>query len=128
MQRQAIKPLALPQGQRFLTQLFADDNCNIVRYENSSISALLEVYENFCDVSGSRIAPHKTECLRLTYKEDSGVLGNFGLTDTGIGTIIRYLGCPIGLGLTQSQCFLWIKQRIDAKVQARSHLRLSLSG
>lgn len=64
----------------------------------------MQVYEDFCEVSGSKIAPHKTECLRLTYREDTGVLNEFGLIDAGVGTIIRYLGCPIGLGLTQSQC------------------------
>ncbi|MCO5611804.1 hypothetical protein L7F22_066063 [Adiantum nelumboides] len=89
LQRQAINPLPLPQGQSFLAQLFADDNCNIVKCEHNSIAALMEVYGDFCDVSGSRIAPHKTECLRLTYKEDTGVLNIFGLVDAGIGTIIR---------------------------------------
>ncbi|MCO5557342.1 hypothetical protein L7F22_010905 [Adiantum nelumboides] len=128
MQRQAIRDLPLPQGQSFLTQLFADDNCNIVRCEQGSITALMQVYEDFCEVSGSKIAPHKTECLRLTYKEDTGVLDKCGLTDAGVGTIIRYLGCPIGLGLTQSQCSSWIKQRIEAKVYSRNHLRLSLAG
>ncbi|MCO5572642.1 hypothetical protein L7F22_026400 [Adiantum nelumboides] len=112
----------------FLAQLFADDNCNIVKCEHNNIAALMEVYGDFCDVSGFRIALHKTECLRLTYKEDTGVLNSFGLVDGGIGTVIRYLGCPIGLGLTQKQCFFWINQRIEAKIQSRSHLRLSLSG
>ncbi|MCO5562185.1 hypothetical protein L7F22_015811, partial [Adiantum nelumboides] len=88
----------------------------------------MQIYEDFCEVSGSKIAPHKTECLRLTYKEDTGVLDKCGLTDAGVGTIIRYLGCPIGLGLTQSQCSSWIKQRIEAKVYSRNHLRLSLAG
>ncbi|MCO5609773.1 hypothetical protein L7F22_064005 [Adiantum nelumboides] len=128
MQRQAIRALPLPQGQSFLTELFADDNCNIVRCEQGSITALMQVYEDFCEVSGSKIAPHKTECLRQTYKEDTGVLDKCGLTDAGVGTIIRYLGCPIGLGLTQSQCSSWIKQRIEAKVYSRNHLRLSLAG
>ncbi|MCO5601918.1 hypothetical protein L7F22_056044 [Adiantum nelumboides] len=91
LQRQAIKPLPLPQGQSFLAQLFADDNYNIVKCEHSSIAALMEVYGDSCDVSGSRIAPHKTECLRLTYKEDTGVLNSFGLVDAGIGTIISKL-------------------------------------
>ncbi|MCO5576650.1 hypothetical protein L7F22_030465 [Adiantum nelumboides] len=127
MQRQAIRALPLPQGQSFLTQLFADDNCNIVRCEQGSITALMQVYEDFCEVSGSKIAPHKIECLRLTYKEDSGVLDKCGLTDASVGTIIRYLGCPIGLGLTQSQCSSWM-QRIEAKVYSRNHLRLSLAG
>ncbi|MCO5554955.1 hypothetical protein L7F22_008495 [Adiantum nelumboides] len=128
MQSQAIRALPLPQGQSFLTQLFADDNCNIVRCEQGSITALMQVYEDFCEVSRSKIAPHKTKCLRLTYKEDTGVLDKSGLTDAGVGTIIRYLGCPIGLGLTQSQCSSWIKQRIEAKVYSRNHLRLSLAG
>ncbi|MCO5560132.1 hypothetical protein L7F22_013739 [Adiantum nelumboides] len=128
MQRQAIRALPLPQGESFLTQLFADDNCNIVRCEQGSITALMQVYEDFCEVLGSKIAPHKTECLKLTYKEDIGVLDKCGLTDAGVGTIIRYLGCPIGLGLTQSQCSSWIKQRIEAKVYSRNHLRLSLAG
>ncbi|MCO5595233.1 hypothetical protein L7F22_049272 [Adiantum nelumboides] len=129
MQRQAIRALPLPQGQSFLTQLFAVDNCNIVRCEQGSITALMQVYEDFCEVSGSKIAPHKTECLRLTYKEDTGVLDKCGLIDAGVGTIIRYLGYPIGLGLTQSQCSSWIKQRIEAaNVYSRNHLRLSLAG
>ncbi|MCO5550555.1 hypothetical protein L7F22_004042 [Adiantum nelumboides] len=98
------------------------------RCEQGSITALMQVYEDFCEVSGSKTAPHKTECLRLTYKEDTGVLDKCGLTDAGVGTIIRYLSCPIGLGLTQSQCSSWIKQRIEAKVYSRNHLRLSLAG
>ena len=60
IQKNAIKALPLPQNQSFVAQLFADDNCNIVRYENESISKLMQVYEDFCAVSGSRIAPHKT--------------------------------------------------------------------
>ncbi|MCO5582925.1 hypothetical protein L7F22_036828 [Adiantum nelumboides] len=89
LQKQTIKPLPLPQGQSFLAQLFDVDNCNIVKCEHSSIVALMQVYDDFCSVSGSRIAPHKIECLRLTYKEDNGVLNAFGLVDAGIGTIIR---------------------------------------
>ncbi|MCO5614304.1 hypothetical protein L7F22_068582 [Adiantum nelumboides] len=104
LQRQAIKPLPLPQGQSFLAQFFADDNCNIVKCEHSSIAALMEVYGDFCDVSGSWIAPHKTKCLRLTYKEDTGVLNSFGLVDAGIGTIIRI--CPIGAEPGSSRIFL----------------------
>lgn len=128
LQSQAIKPLPLPQDQVFLAQLFADDNCNIIRCEQESISRLMQTYQEFCDVSGSKIAPQKTECLRLTFREDNGVLREFGLSDAGVGTIIRYLGCPVGLGLTQKQCFTWIKSRIEAKVQARGHLQISLAG
>ena len=69
LQRQTIKPLPLPQGQSFLAQLFADDNCNIVKCEHNSIAALMQVYDDFCAVFGSKIAPHKTECLKLTYKK-----------------------------------------------------------
>lgn len=105
-QRRALKRLPLPNGAIFLAQLFADDNCNIVRYERGSISALMEVYENFCEVSGSKIAPHKTECLRLTHKEDIRVARLFGLTCVEAETPFKYLGC-IGLGLTAHQNFQW---------------------
>ncbi|MCO5614347.1 hypothetical protein L7F22_068626, partial [Adiantum nelumboides] len=53
----------------------------------------MQVYEDLCEVSGSKIAPHKTECLRLTYKEDTGVLDKCGLTDAGVGTIISHWKC-----------------------------------
>ena len=70
LQKQAIKAHPLPQGQKFLAQLFADDNYNIVKCKDSSISTLMQVYEDFCDVSRSKIEPPKIECLRLTYRED----------------------------------------------------------
>ena len=89
---------------------------------------MLNMYGKFCEVSGSKIAPHKTECLRLSYREDNGTLSLFGLKDIGAGNIIRYLGCPIGLGLTPHQCFDWIKSRIENKVKARAHTRFSLTG
>ena len=108
--------------------MFADDNYNIIRYEEDSIAALLNVYEKFCEVSGSKVAPHKTECLRLSYSEDTGVRSKFGLKNTEAGVPIRILGCPIGLGLTPHQCFTWIQAKIEAKVRAGAHLRLSLLG
>lgn len=128
IQRQTIHPLPLPNGQSFLAQMFADDNCNIIRYDAENIRALMQTYDQFCEVSGSRIAPHKTECLRLSYREDSGTLSQFGLTDIGAGNIIRYLGCPLGLGLTPHQCFSWIHERIEGKIKAKTHSRLSLTG
>lgn len=72
-----------------------------------------------------KIAPHKTECLRLGYAEDNSCLEEMGLQNIGPGRIIRYLGCPVGLGITPHQCFLWLSDRIKAKVQSRGHLSLA---
>lgn len=105
LQRQVIKPLPLPRDQVFVAHLFANDNCNIVKYEAKGISALFEVYENFSELTRSEIAHHKTEYIRLSYFEDSGVASQFELKCVDAGKIIRYLGCPIGLGLTSHQCF-----------------------
>ena len=83
VQKKALRALPLPHERKFVAQLFVDDNCNIIRNEVQSIETLLKVYEQFCDVSGSRIAPQKMECLRLSYAEDDGTLARFSLKDTG---------------------------------------------
>lgn len=128
VQKGAIKGLPLPGGGVYTCQLFADDNSNIIKCETESIHNMITLYEEFCLVSGSKIAHHKTECLILGLDHTEEVLAKFGLKSLGVGCILRYLGCPVGVGITGHQCFEWLMQRIKVKLQSKNHLRLSLAG
>lgn len=45
------------QNKVFACQLFADDTCSIINCERGSIANLMQVYEDFCQISSSKIAP-----------------------------------------------------------------------
>ena len=94
IKKKMLKPLPLPEGGHFACQLYVDDNYNVVQYQRDNIRHLLKLYENFCKVSGSKIALHKTECLVLSYDQEESVLDEI----SGMPNWTRDL-CPPSLQL-----------------------------
>ncbi|MCO5597147.1 hypothetical protein L7F22_051222 [Adiantum nelumboides] len=108
-----IVGLTLPSGQQLVGQAFADDSFMFLNANNANIGRAMEAWSLFALASGLHINTQKSALLSCTEIYLKG-LGWQGLV-VPRGTIVRHLGYPIGVDVTNKQLLDWISGRIGDK-------------
>ncbi|MCO5562139.1 hypothetical protein L7F22_015765 [Adiantum nelumboides] len=96
-----IVGLTLPSGQQLVGQAFSDDSFMFLNANNANIGRAMEAWSLFALASGLHINTQKSALLNCTEIDLQG-LGWQGLV-VPRGTIVRHLGYPIGVDVTNKQ-------------------------
>lgn len=105
--------LTLPSGQQLVGQALADDSFMFLKANKANIDRAMAAWSLFAKASGLHINTQKSALLSCTEIDLHG-LGWQGLV-VPRGTIVRYLGYPIGVEVTNKQLLDWISGRIGDK-------------
>ncbi|MCO5600621.1 hypothetical protein L7F22_054736 [Adiantum nelumboides] len=105
--------LTLPSGQQLVSQALADDSFMFLKASKVNIDRAMAAGSLFAKACGLHINPHKSGLLSCT---ESDLLA-FGWQGRVVpcGTIVRHLGYPIEVDVSNKQLLEWISGHIGDK-------------
>ena len=109
-----IQGLELPRGKRLLAKLFADDSLLFLKANFDILRKALQIIQLFATASGSKCNIEKSRLISLT-EGDSFDPSSWSGEVISKGTIVRHLGVPIGVDVTDKQRLEWVMERIKKK-------------
>ncbi|KAL3678974.1 hypothetical protein R1sor_021930 [Riccia sorocarpa] len=117
------------KGQKtMLHSLFADDSGVMVKAEAENFNELQEAVRIYKRISGAKLNLRKSTIIPLGLSEIPDWLQRTGCHIARKGEIIRYLGFPIGWGITEEEQKDFVMGKMKKKLNNWKFRRLSFSG
>jgi hypothetical protein len=108
--------------------IYADDDMIFCKGSKKNIKCLLQIFQEYGDISGQLISAHKSKFYAGSI-DNSRLLMITNLLGFGVGLIsFNYLGCPIFIGKSKTVYFQSIADKIKVKLASWKGALLSIMG
>lgn len=122
-----VHSITLPDDLELLNIHFVDDTSIFLELSRNNILCFTQKMEIFGQISGACISNSKT--ILLGWKDEPpDWLRHFDFSQGGPHTIVRYLDIPFSISSSLKDMWLWVKERIDKKLNKWDKKVLSLAG
>ncbi|XP_057861679.2 uncharacterized protein LOC131070153 [Cryptomeria japonica] len=123
----AVRGIRLPNNEELITSQFADDTTIFFEACDSNFEALQNKLKTFCIISGAKISYSKSTCLGW-HEVPPDWSNRFQYQWGGPHLEVRYLGIPFSVDPSLKAMWLWIKDKINSKLNKWHNRSLSLAG
>ncbi|KAL3690642.1 hypothetical protein R1sor_004293 [Riccia sorocarpa] len=111
-----IQGLEAGSGKHVLEALFADDTGLLLEADEVNWRKATEIIHKFEIMSGARLNASKSLVIPVGFSEPPDWLIRTGCKLALEGEVWSYLGCPIGIDLTEEQVMQWILDRLTKRL------------
>ncbi|KAL3701097.1 hypothetical protein R1sor_019119 [Riccia sorocarpa] len=112
-------------GREILEALFADDTGLLLRAEEENWNQAAAVIRKFEIMSGAKLNVQKSLVVPIGFEEPPGWLLRSGCKIPTEGEVWTYLGCPLGVNLTEEQTLQKVLDKITKRLNHWSGKLLS---
>ncbi|KAL3686498.1 hypothetical protein R1sor_009072 [Riccia sorocarpa] len=120
-----LQGLEAADGRQVLEALFADDTGLLLQAEEGNWSAACGVIAEFERMSGARLNISKSLVVPIGFSEPPNWLRATGCKIALEGEVWSYLGCPIGVKLTEEQILQLMLDKITKRLNTWTNRLLS---
>ncbi|KAL3681832.1 hypothetical protein R1sor_024788 [Riccia sorocarpa] len=117
-----VQEIEAGNGRQILEALFADDTGLLLQAEEDNWRRATEVMKQFERILGAKLNVLKSLAIPIGFTDPPSWLVNSGCKIMLSGEVFTYLGCPIGVALTEEQSLQYL---LDKLTKVKSRLRLS---
>ncbi|KAL3679123.1 hypothetical protein R1sor_022079 [Riccia sorocarpa] len=114
--RGQLQGLEAGNGMQVLDALFADDTDLLLHADEENWQKATEIIHKFEVMSGARLNVSKSLVIPIGFKEPPDWLRRTGCKLALEGEVWSYLGCPIGIDLSEEQVMQWMLDRMTKRL------------
>ncbi|KAL3697666.1 hypothetical protein R1sor_011742 [Riccia sorocarpa] len=104
-------------SRQILEALFADDTGILLEASEENWRKTTEVVQQFETISGAKLNVAKSLAIPIGFEEPPGWLVRTGCKIANEGEVWSYLGCPIGVNITEEQILQFMLDRLTKRLQ-----------
>ncbi|KAL3692033.1 hypothetical protein R1sor_005684 [Riccia sorocarpa] len=112
-----IQGLEVGNNRQILEALVADDTGLILQATERNWRAATAVVQRFEDISGAKLNEAKSLVIPIGFWEPPAWLRSAGCKIVTEGEIFTYLGCPIGVKLSEEQLLQFLLDKLTKRLQ-----------
>ncbi|KAL3691975.1 hypothetical protein R1sor_005626 [Riccia sorocarpa] len=120
-----VQGLEVGNMRTILEALFADDIGLLLRAEEDNWRKATEVVKRFEKISGAKLNVSKSLVISIGFSEPPSWLIASGCKLALLGEVYTYLGCPIGVELTEEQSLQFLLDKLIRKLHYWANRLLS---
>ncbi|KAL3697792.1 hypothetical protein R1sor_011868 [Riccia sorocarpa] len=111
-----VHGLEVGNGCQILEALFADDTGLLLRADKENWENATAVVQRFETISGARLNVSKSLIIPIRFQEPPQWLCETGCKIALEGEVFTYLGCPIGVGISEEQVMQYLLDKLTRKM------------
>ncbi|KAL3676016.1 hypothetical protein R1sor_025964 [Riccia sorocarpa] len=111
-----VQGLEVGNGRQILEALFADDTGLILKADKENWDNATAVVQRFELISGARLNVAKSLVIPIGFCETPQWLIETGCKIALEGEVFTYLGCPIGVGITEEQVMQFLLDKLTKRL------------